>query len=145
MASKSPNLFRDETLGTMKRDPVNGRLVSRITWKEQRVRLAMRAPEEIDEKVIDTLRAHVQRILGAEAKMRMEAAKKLLDTYNEGWNSGKPLTASQIAAKLHVNDLILNDKGAATILCKTDRLFGRCRVMVLLNSKGKVTGAQPVA
>lgn len=121
-------------------DPVLGR----VTWDDNFdnwearlelsagsvVELSLKPGERSDEATLAAGREVVVWVRKHEPAARRYAAGQMLDTHNDNWNDGKPITARTFTSRITLESVAVHPDGGLTLYYKDGELFaGHCIVV----------------
>ncbi|MBY0460780.1 MAG: DUF2262 domain-containing protein, partial [Gemmataceae bacterium] len=94
-----------------------------------------------DEKIVGAGRKFVAWLRKKEPAARRYAASELLDTHNDGWNDGDPISARTFASRMTLETASLQSDGGAALYYRDGDLFwGHC-IIVTVNADRAFTDA----
>lgn len=117
--------------------PVDHPELGRLTWDDDldywhggfdfvpghRVGLSADPGEAGDGAAIAAAAAFVRWLSEADASARAAAAAGLLDTHNDSWNDGEPVTAGEFAARLRLETVVADPDGGGQLYYADGELF----------------------
>ncbi|HEY1406055.1 MAG TPA: DUF2262 domain-containing protein, partial [Spirochaetota bacterium] len=133
--------------------PITDAVLGTLVWDdrfdrwETRISFGAKTPVDVsietggDNAALKRAGKAITRLQTNEPAARLYAAEQLLESYNDNWNDGKPITVAAFAKKITLESVSIGPDGECELYYDDGDLFAGHCIIVSMDAKGGFTGA----